>query len=291
MGGNEIKKVDISHFMATESNGTLAGDEFFVTDDIYPYLREKPGRLEFYAIALCLEGYYKSTINLREYTLTKNCFAVFKPHQITHMLEIKDYKGVLIVFNRSFFSALPDSRILEMFDFFDDNALPVVEFNDADATLLMEYFGLLRERAAQVENVHRSEITRHLLMALLYEINAVYRQKYAVLTKTLSRKEELARRFHDLLMQHFKEQRSVQFYADALSITPKYLSELLKEVEGKNASELIDDAVILEAKVMLKSTQNTVAQVAYGLHFSDAAAFNKFFKKQTSISPSKYREL
>jgi AraC-like DNA-binding protein len=92
-----------------------------------------------------------------------------------------------------------------------------------------------------------------------------------------------------MLSSHFKEERGVQFYADALFITPKHLSKTLKEITNKTCSELIDEMVITEARILLQNMGQSVASVAEQLHFSDQFFFSKFFKRHTGINPSQYK--
>ena len=101
---------------------------------------------------------------------------------------------------------------------------------------------------------------------------------------------ELFEQFLQLLFEHCKEQHVVTFYAEKLFITPQYLSLILKELTGKSANKWIDDALIVEAKMLLKAPQATVQQVADILHFSDQSTFGKFFKKHMGISPMEYRK-
>ena len=93
-----------------------------------------------------------------------------------------------------------------------------------------------------------------------------------------------------MLFEHCKEQHVVTFYAEKLFITPQYLSLILKELTGKSANKWIADALIVEAKMLLKAPQATVQQVADILHFSDQSTFGKFFKKHMGISPMEYRK-
>ena len=82
----------------------------------------------------------------------------------------------------------------------------------------------------------------------------------------------------------------MQFYAAALCITPKHLTELVKDATGRTASEWIAEAVALEAKALLQNPALTVAQVAAGLQFTDQFAFSRFFKRSTGLSPTAYRQ-
>ena len=79
------------------------------------------------------------------------------------------------------------------------------------------------------------------------------------------------------------------FYASQLCISPQYLSMLLREQTGKSANKWIDDAVLMEAKMLLKTPQLSVQQVAEQLHFSDQSTFGKFFKKHIGLSPLEFR--
>jgi len=76
--------------------------------------------------------------------------------------------------------------------------------------------------------------------------------------QNLSRKEDLVIRFFNLLSRYFKEERSVQYYAELLFVTPKYLTESVKEMTGKTAGEFIDEAVIMEAKILLGTSSLSV---------------------------------
>jgi AraC-like DNA-binding protein len=92
-----------------------------------------------------------------------------------------------------------------------------------------------------------------------------------------------------LLREHVKEQRSVNFYADMLYVTPKHLSMCVKEITGKTCGEIIDEMVVAEAKALLHNSELTIGRVADELNFSDQYFFSKYFKKRTGMSPMNYR--
>ena len=91
------------------------------------------------------------------------------------------------------------------------------------------------------------------------------------------------------MVQHDKVQHNLKFYADSLFITPKYLIHAIKNASGKTPGKLIDEAIIAEAKLLLMDYDNSISYIAEHLHFSDQAAFSKFFKKNTGITPVSYR--
>ncbi len=79
------------------------------------------------------------------------------------------------------------------------------------------------------------------------------------------------------------------FYAGKLFVTPKHLSAVLKEVSDKTAGEWIDQRVILEAKVLLRSTGLNIQEISAMLNFANQSFFGKYFRHLTGMSPRDYR--
>jgi AraC-like DNA-binding protein len=84
--------------------------------------------------------------------------------------------------------------------------------------------------------------------------------------------------------------REVQEYAERLNISPKYLSDVVKETFGKSPRDMINDMLLLEAKVQLGSTDKTVTEIALDLNFTDQSHFNHFIKQRLNCSPLEYRQ-
>lgn len=89
--------------------------------------------------------------------------------------------------------------------------------------------------------------------------------------------------------ESFRERREVSWYAERLCITPKHLSAVCKETSGRTAGEWIESYVTMEAKVLLKSTDMTIQEIAAKLNFANQSFFGKYFKHQTGLSPTAYR--
>ena len=89
--------------------------------------------------------------------------------------------------------------------------------------------------------------------------------------------------------ENFKSERQVSYYADRLCVSPKHLSAVAKELSGMTAGEWIERYVVMEAKMLLKSTNLSVQEISNRLNFSNQSFFGKYFKHQTGFSPSEYR--
>lgn len=107
--------------------------------------------------------------------------------------------------------------------------------------------------------------------------------------RAFSRKEMLSWRFWELIGKHCTRHREVKFYADALSITPFYLSQLTKAFFNDSPKGLIDRQVTLEIKALLSYSNLAIGRVADALNFADASYLCRYFKRQTGVSLSGYR--
>ena len=105
----------------------------------------------------------------------------------------------------------------------------------------------------------------------------------------LTRHEYLFTCFTDLVSTHLDKERSINFYASQMCISPKYLSTIVKQVSGKTPTEYIKEKMIDEIKYRLCCTQASIKEIAYGLNFSNLSFFGKYFKADTGYSPSSYR--
>ncbi len=83
---------------------------------------------------------------------------------------------------------------------------------------------------------------------------------------------------------------TVQYIADKLNVSPKYLSSLLKVLTGQSTQQHIHDKLIEKAKEKLSTTNLSVSEIAYELGFEHSQSFSKLFKTKTALSPLKFRE-
>jgi AraC-like DNA-binding protein len=231
--------------------------------------------------------------NLVEFSLHKNSLFFIIPKLLYELKSISSDSILTgVAFNSSFMIQnglyLTSVEILEIFS---SQVPPHYLLNEEEVHTLRPLFELLKNKTAvdQEANSFNMEIIRHCLLALIFEAGLIYQRYRTVREVKLTRKEEITLGFLKLLFVHFKKERSVQFYADSLFITSRHLSQVIKETTGKTAGELIDEAVIMQARLLLGNPSVNIAQVAETLQFSDQSFFGKFFKKHVGISPSEYR--
>lgn len=103
------------------------------------------------------------------------------------------------------------------------------------------------------------------------------------------RVRELFNRFMMLLERDYKQSRDVNYYADLMHITSKYLTNIVRQVTGHTPKSIIDQYVILQLKMQLKRTGQSVKEIAWEYHFTDVSFFCRYFKRHTGLTPQQVR--
>jgi YesN/AraC family two-component response regulator len=106
----------------------------------------------------------------------------------------------------------------------------------------------------------------------------------------LKRGDIIFTRFIKMVEEYCGRERRVSWYAGQLGITPKYLSETVKEVSRRTPNEWIDNYVIVELRVLLKNTTKSIKQITEEMHFPNQSFLGKYFKEHVGVSPSEYRK-
>lgn len=104
------------------------------------------------------------------------------------------------------------------------------------------------------------------------------------------RVRELFNRFMMLMERDYKKSRDVNYYAEQMNITSKYLSNIVRQVTGHTPKIIIDQYVVLQLKMQLKRSAQSIKEMAWEYHFADASFFCRYFKKHTGMTPQQVRE-
>lgn len=103
------------------------------------------------------------------------------------------------------------------------------------------------------------------------------------------RVRELFNRFMMLLERDYKISRDVNYYAEKMNISSKYLTNIVSQVTGHTPKTIIDQYVILQLKMHLKRTTQSIKEMAWEFHFADVSFFCRYFKKHTGLTPQQIR--
>jgi AraC-like DNA-binding protein len=102
--------------------------------------------------------------------------------------------------------------------------------------------------------------------------------------------KQLYYQFAQLLSEKFIEYSYADLFANALQVSQKKLNEVVKNITGKTACDVVEEKIVAEAKKILMQTRLQVKQIAWQLGYEDQYYFSRMFKKQTGVSPRAYRK-
>ena len=275
--------------LGTNEVETIAND-FFIADfkpspdNFHP----RPHRTSFLIIIVCLEGNCRFSVNLYNYELRKHDLISLLPYSLVEPSDYSpDCRVRVIGFNPAFLSTTLTRNVpfyLSMQD------RPQTRLTENETELFDRYYEFIRDRLLRNDSRYRTEVVQNLLHALLVELADIYRKEpMPELPVSSLQENDLLRKFMELVVEHYLKQRNVGFYADRLCLTPKYLSKVIKRLSGHTVPVWISRILVLHAQVLLKSSKQTVQQIALELNFPNASFFGRFFKKHTGMTPGQYR--
>lgn len=196
-------------------------------------------------------------------------------------------------FTEAFFleSSLPENITATM-ESFALKCDVVLTISVREKQVLARLLSKLINRIMQIDShTYGTELLINTFTEYLIEFGAIIKKFDIAGGFNLGRKEELTLLFIRLAKANFKEQREISFYSTQLSVTAKHLSETIKKVTGKTATDFLEGLSLLEAKRLLANTQLTISAISWQLKFSNPANFSRFFVHHEDLSPREYRKL
>ena len=164
---------------------------------------------------------------------------------------------------------------------------PASQLDETSMQTIMHYLDLLE---ALMQNESRERRTT--LVQLIHSLSSFLSEFHAnslSTQKPFSRSEELAGQFLSLVDKHCHEHHNIKWYADALHLTPVYISNAVKQVTGRTAGDNITDCLVRKAKSLLLTSTLSVQQISDRLGFQNQSHFGTFFRRAVGTSPQKFR--
>ncbi|WEK38139.1 MAG: helix-turn-helix domain-containing protein [Candidatus Pseudobacter hemicellulosilyticus] len=296
MKKKDYRKISIEHFTRQVNVNVITETNDFIVSKSPTTLHEHslnfeyPLIIEGIAFVFCVKGTASIRLNLTEHSIDQNSIVIVVPGNIIQVLkQSPDVRIEFLFFTPDFISNMRlTTQLGHIIKAVQGQACQ--KLNNEDFRELLTMHKLIIKQY-QKTIVYREDVIRNLLYALIYQILQLYALYPGTQGgKAASRQQDIFIRFMGLLFEFYKNERSVQFYANKLFLTPKHFSKVIRAVNGKSVSEWIDEMVIMAAKALLKNTDITVAQIADELNFANPSFFSAYFKKRTGMTPVAYRE-
>ena len=218
-----------------------------------------------------------------------------KPNQIIEMSDLVfAEKSFMIYFHEDFLINHPLHNDIKKYGFFDYEVNEALHLSPSEEATLWELFNKTRQEYYNNQDEFSKDIMLTHIDSILKYCQRFYKRQF--LNRTVMSGTTVSK-FTEALKLYFENGSfqknglpSVKYMAEKLSLSPRYLSDLLRQETGKTALEHIHLALVLEAKNLLMSTDKTVAETAYELGFENPPYFSRLFKKEVGLTPTEYRE-
>ena len=156
---------------------------------------------------------------------------------------------------------------------------------------LIKYITLIESTMSENTDAFIKYEQKLLLISLTFKLCSIFQKKMLYINEESARRAEVFLQLIQLIDKYHKSERGVEFYADKLCLSAKYLSKVSKAVSGYPVQELVFKAIIRTIKMYLNVTNMTAKQISEEMHFQNPSSFGTFFRTHVGTSPQKYREM
>ena len=251
--------------------------------------QEGPQVLTYGAILICRKGKARLQVNYKDWQLYDGAVITVFPNDVvklrveeTFQVEILKYNPSLLreaslQLEQTVYSSLREDRCRQ--------DTPVV------TNIINGMFALLKVYFDQSECTCISQLVLCQLKAFFIGFHEYLQRnpQYRPDEVKSYRVRELFNRFMMLLEKDYKISRDVNYYAEQMNISSKYLTNIVNQVTGHTPKTIIDQYVILQLKMHLKRTTQSIKEMAWEFHFADVSFFCRYFKKHTGLTPQQIR--
>lgn len=281
IGGNMSSCGDVILFDNFDGNASVAQSQ--------PDFVSKPMKMQSNVLVVCKKGYLEHRMDLGKTVRIGSGDIVFcKYGRILEFLGAStDIEVMFIAISQEYIVSL------ERFMPHIDNGLSV-SFTPPEEFIheIFTLYGLIKASIETADSSFRQGIIHSYIYIVLMKLIMAYNNcggNDSQNCKSANRQIEIYRRFVALVKDNFKQHRNVEFYASQLFMSSGHLSRIVKSISGQTISAWIRDYVILEAKIMLQSSNMTISQISEYLNFPNPSFFSKYFRENAGMTPGQYR--
>lgn len=251
-----------------------------------------PCRIDAVIMLVCLRGEVSFSSHLSNYTLKANQFfissaSVFQFHSVT------DCEFYMLAFSADFLTKMNvDIRLIARMVSQLRVHAHIAKIGDDDLRGVSRFFDTIHtEYSAKRLTEYMESSLCHLFCAMIYRIcDAILDKEQPASVGVKDRSSEYFEKLISLLSEHYREERSVEFYAEKMNISSKHLSRVIRGFTGKSVHQWIDEFVALEIKNLLKYSNMSIQQISYTLNFPNPSFMGQYFKRITGLTPGEYKK-
>jgi AraC-like DNA-binding protein/mannose-6-phosphate isomerase-like protein (cupin superfamily) len=247
-----------------------------------------PVRTTNHTFIFITHGQATMVIGSERYKIHKNECLFVPAGQVYSFARRDKNRGYLCNFHDDFIiGKLGTTELLKDFEFLKVWGNPCIKFDIQTSKFVLHLFKRLLQ-AYSTSGLKSINLLQSYFIALLCEVNNVYKPlSFSPQTNSVN----INNRFRELLFANFRSKQLVTDYASLLNITPNHLNKVVKLISGKSPTKWIDEAIVLEAKVLLYQSNSTVRDIAAEVGIFDQSYFSRLFKKYEGVTPLQFRRM
>lgn len=249
---------------------------------------------------VCLQGRLSVVLNGHRVELGERQLLIGHSNVIADSYMVSpNYKGKLLMVSDRLVKILLGQYIDVWQRKFYESPYILVSLSERDSVKYSSFHQLISMKIEEVFSQMDREAILALLQAALFDLCSRF-QSYKLTAKeedppkskqqTLRQGSLLFHRFLDLLTNTPIKRRPVSFYADQLSVSPKYLSIVCKNESGKSPHQWIREYTLADISYYLKSTTFSIKEISDRLKFPNLSFFGRYVRENFGVSPSRFRE-
>ena len=257
----------------------------------------KPRKPKYHLVIIVLEGNIEIIINGEKFRFGKNTYINLPTWSDIYEIRYdKDFHAMATATDRSVVEDIFRNRnpFPLDFKFRIDHGIGGEIIEKEDINVLKRDISNMIMSLSNKDHLFAEEINYAYFYILLTDMADMMWKRYGKGKPShhteMSRADGIMKEFAELLVKHIHKETSVEFYAEKLCISKQYLSLIVKEKTRVTIGTIISAMRAEAAARLLRDPEMTIQQIAEELSFADQSSFGKFFKKQTGLSPLKYRQ-
>ncbi|MFP3591279.1 AraC family transcriptional regulator [Chryseobacterium sp. SIMBA_038] len=286
MGG--LMKLEIKKNIQKEEDKNLSFRAFdLTTENLRNYL--KPHKKDHFFIIVIENGSLQIQIEDKIHSLKSGKISVVFPEQVHFVSEPSDdLKGKIILFEEILFCSDILKNELSTYNVNLSTQLNCTILSPEDFEQSLHAIEIIKGIYQKPSLIKKEQARFHIKIFLLGLIESIH-GLHPILHKETADKPIYVR-FKKLLNEHYKEQRTVQYYAEELAITPKKLNSITKKHCGETAIQAIHNRILIEIKRQLLFSDLSHKEIAFDLGFNSPSALNKFVKAKLKETPTELQQ-
>lgn len=251
--------------------------------------------LNFYKISYKVSFDGKIGYGQNYYDFNEGRMAFVAPNQVLARGEMdRDLSGYTLLFHPDLILNYPLASKIKNYSFFSYTANEALFLSDKEKQIVFQIFDNIREELNSSIDDSTQDVLVSQIELLLNYSNRFYKRQF--ITRRVVNNDLLSK-MEKILNDYFEQKETinrglptVEFIAEKLNVSPRYLSDMLRSLTGQNTQQHIHNKLIEVAKEYLVVSELSVSEIAFELGFEHSQSFSKLFKKKTNMTPLAFKQ-